>query len=75
MQPSNEELKALLERWGIEMDENGYQKSAVRCEGCGNEVWVKITHKPAHWESDVTIVTFDYKCKYCGSKWKEYDSD
>jgi hypothetical protein len=67
--------RKIAEKYGIELDENGYITSGTRCASCGQEVWVCITHNSAHWESDITIITFDYLCKHCGSHWREYDSD
>ena len=70
------ELYAVLEEMEKEKAENdGFFTSSSRCEGCGNYLKVRISYRPAHWESDITVITHEFKCLECASSWKEVDSD
>ena len=70
--PHGDEYVAILEQTLLEQ---GYHHSVQCCEGCEKPVLVKVTRKPAHWESDVTIITFNYYCPRCDVEWQEHDSD
>jgi hypothetical protein len=67
--------KEFLLSIGIEFDDRGFFVSGSTCEQCGGKTWVKVTTKPAHWESDINITRFDYECRACNVRFTEYDSD
>lgn len=72
---TEKEAITFLKSIGVEVDNEGFMTSGRTCDACGWSLWVKVTHKPAHWESDVTITTFHYRCRFCGTDWQEFDSD
>jgi len=69
------EIIAVMRKFGLNPDDDGYTESEERCPRCGQKAWVISSRKPFRWESDVTVTTFHFKCKNCDATWKDYDSD